>query len=75
MAIMMGVMMVLMVTGLFGHGHHGQMTGDQVKEDQKEEIVIKEQAKEPPVIGSEKSEEKQEESGDEQYRNGPARPE
>jgi len=62
MGVIMGVMMVIMVAGFIGHGHHGLMMGGYEGDGQKEEVILKEQAKEPPCIdcsagtGSEKAE-------------------
>lgn len=76
MGVIMGVMMVLMMAGFIGHGHYGWMMGNHDKEGQKEEVILKEQVKEPPCIdcpagtGSEKAEDlKPEKINDEQYRN------
>lgn len=76
MGIMMGIMMVLMVAGFLGRGHHDRMMGGYEKETQKEVTVVKEQAEGSPGAGPEKAGDlKLEETSDEQYRNESAKPE
>lgn len=48
MSVVMGVMVVLMIVGFLGFGHHHGMMGGHDKEDHKEESVIHDHNKEAP---------------------------